>query len=384
MTDNLSIRAANLADLATLVALENRVFTSDKISRRSFRHALSSDNNLILVAHEASPTDATELLGYALLHLHKGTRLARLYSLAVAQEARGKGVAQALLAASEKAAALRRKIMMRLEVSEHNLAAISLYHKFGYREFGHYQEYYEDQSNALRMQKRIRYLTQEGNSVPLSWIQQGTPFTCGPASLQMSLAALVKSYQATQDDELQIWREATTIFMTSGHGGCHPMGLALAAKKRGAQAAVWISEATPLFVDGVRDPLKKDIVTRVHNIFLQDCQQQQIALNYQGIALADLLQAFAAGAIPIILISTYRMDGKKAPHWVVLSGYDDRCIYVHDPDPSSDSHLSVDCQYVPIARDDFEKMSRFGQNRLQAAVVLTAPESCMGNGRSIT
>ena len=30
--------------------------------------------------------------------------------------------------------------------------------------------------------------------------------------------------------ELRVWREATTIFMTSGHGGCGPDGLALAAE----------------------------------------------------------------------------------------------------------------------------------------------------------
>lgn len=66
------------------------------------------------------------------------------------------------------------------------------------------------------------------------------------------------------------------------------------------------------------------------------------------------------------------MDGKKAPHWVVLSGYDDQCIYVHDPDPSSDQQSAMDCQYVPIARDDFEKMSRFGQSRLQAAVLVSS------------
>ncbi len=54
---------------------------------------------------------------------------------------------------------------------------------------------------------------------------------------------------------------------------------------------------------------------------------------------------------------------------------DDQCIYVHDPDPSVDenSQLPLDCQYVPIARDDFDKMSAFGSNRLRAAVVLSQP-----------
>jgi len=38
-----------------------------------------------------------------------------------------------------------------------------------------------------------------------------------------------RAYQPSREEEINLWREATTIFMTSGHGGCHPIGLALAA-----------------------------------------------------------------------------------------------------------------------------------------------------------
>src|SRR3546814_2094248 len=41
--------------------------------------------------------------------------------------------------------------------------------------------------------------------------------------------------------EIRIWREATTIFMTSGHGGCDPYGLAVAANRRGFHAKVYVS-----------------------------------------------------------------------------------------------------------------------------------------------
>ncbi|MBU2237307.1 MAG: peptidase C39 family protein, partial [Gammaproteobacteria bacterium] len=210
----------------------------------------------------------------------------------------------------------------------------------------------------------------------IPWLAQGTPFTCGPASLQMVLSSMHPDYQATPIDELEIWREATTIFMTSGHGGCHPMGLALAAKKRGLSADVWLSEDGPLFVDSVRNELKKNVITRVHESFAQQCEDVGVPLHYSAMPLAQLIEAFDDGALAIILISTFRMDGKKSPHWVVMSGYDEHCILVHDPDLDDDKKLPddppspLDCQYVPIARDEFEKMSRFGQSRLQATVVL--------------
>ena len=368
---NIDVRLASIDDLKALLILESKAFTGDRLSRRSFRHAITSSGSALFVAMQEG-----ELLGYALLHLRQGTRLARLYSLAVSPEARGLGIGKLLIQACEKKAIKQGKMLLRLEVSDVNHNAIALYQKMGYKEFGHYDAYYEDQTDAIRMQKRLRHAGDEQNTRAIPWLAQGTPFTCGPASLQMVLSSMHPDYQATPHDELEIWREATTIFMTSGHGGCHPMGLALAAKKRGLSADVWLSEAGPLFVDSVRNELKKSVITRVHESFAQQCEEVGVPLHYAAMPLEQLIEAFDNGALAIILISTFRMDGKKSPHWVVMSGYDEHCILVHDPDLDDDKKLPddppspLDCQFVPIARDEFEKMSRFGQSRLQATVVL--------------
>jgi hypothetical protein len=127
-----------------------------------------------------------------------------------------------------------------------------------------------------------------------------------------------------------------------------------------------------LFVGSVRDELQKEVITRVHESFTEQCELSKVAVHYSVMPLEQLISAFDSGALAIILISTFRMDGKKAPHWVVMSGYDEHCILVHDPDyeAKDDTQNPLDCQYVPIARDEFEKMSRFGQSRLQATVVL--------------
>lgn len=368
----IDIRLASVDDLKALLALESKAFTGDRLSRRSFRHAITSSGSALFVATR----EESDLLGYALLHLRQGTRLARLYSLAVSPEARGLGIGKLLIQACEKKALKKGKMLLRLEVSDVNHNAIALYQKMGYKEFGHYDAYYEDQTDAIRMQKRLRHAGDEQTTRAIPWLAQGTPFTCGPASLQMVLSSMHPDYQATPNDELEIWREATTIFMTSGHGGCHPMGLALAAKKRGLSADVWLSEEGPLFVDSVRNELKKDVITRVHDSFVEQCEYAGVPLHYTAMPLEQLIEAFDEGGLAIILISTFRMDGKKSPHWVVMSGYDEHCILVHDPDLDDDKKLPddppspLDCQFVPIARDEFEKMSRFGQSRLQATVVL--------------
>jgi len=58
-------------------------------------------------------------------------------------------------------------------------------------------------------------------------------------------------------EELQIWREATTVFMLAGHGGCSPFGLALSAWKRGFKVQLYASSDEVPFVDSVRDKEKK-------------------------------------------------------------------------------------------------------------------------------
>ena len=73
----------------------------------------------------------------------------------------------------------------------------------------------------------------------------------------------------------------------------------------------------------------------------------------------------------VALISTYRMDRRKAPHWVTITAADDVCLYVHDPDPTEGEQTAMDCQYMPIARDSFDRMAQFGRNRLTAFVVVS-------------
>ena len=359
--------SATLADLDALVALEKKCFLGDQISRRSFRRWLIGTQDILLLAKQGA-----QLVGYILVLCHRGTRLARIYSLAVDPDFRGQGIAPWLIHEGEQRARDSGRLHMRLEVSSQNTSAIHLYESLGYKQFGLYHDYYEDHSDALRYQKRIRIFHGDYQHSAIPWLAQNTHFTCGPASLMMALAAFDKDYQPSLQEELRLWREATTIFMTSGHGGCHPMGLALAAQARGFTTSVWINQTGPLFLDGVRDETKKPIMTAVHNDFCAQLQALNVPVHYRDLRQQDLIDAFKEGAVPLILISTYRMDSKKAPHWVVMSGFDDDCIYVHDPDPEGGSQTSLDCQFIPLARSDFELMTSFGRNRLRTAVIVHA------------
>jgi len=362
---SIEIRPAQLSDLEALVALENASFATDKLSRRSFRHWLTTEHRALLVADYQQ-----QVGGYILIIYHPGTRLARIYSLAVSPQLRGQGIAKALMLAGEQAARDDGRLDLRLEVSTDNTSAIRLYESLGYLKFGLYRDYYQDHKDALRYQKRIRRYRDTLQHRTVSWLRQTTPFTCGPAALMMAMHGLNSAYQPSREEEINLWREATTIFMTSGHGGCHPVGLGLAGLKRGFAVEVWINQSGPLFVDGVRNGDKKQIVEMVDGIFKREAEQQGMAVHYGNITQNELIAAFESGAIPLILISTFAMDRKKAPHWVVMSGYDNDCLYMHDPDPDEARQSELDCQFIPVARQDFERMSCFGKTRLRTAVIV--------------
>ena len=144
------IRRGKPADLDALWELENRVFATDRMSRRSLRQLLASPTAVAMVARADGA-----IMGVAIVLFHSNSRVARLYSLAVAPKYTGRGIASALLAMAEKIARRRKCRSLRLEVHERNRGAIKVYRRAGYHEFGRYHHYYQDRGHALRFEKQL-------------------------------------------------------------------------------------------------------------------------------------------------------------------------------------------------------------------------------------
>ncbi|MCV2885523.1 GNAT family N-acetyltransferase/peptidase C39 family protein [Aestuariibacter sp. AA17] len=360
------IRDVQKSDINALTQLEQTCFATDRLSKRQFSYWLKAQHRVFLVAESNG-----SLLGYGLVIMRKGTRLARLYSIAVSPDARGLGLGKQLIEALEQTTLSFDKLFMRLEVAENNEAAISLYKSMGYKVFGTYTHYYEDNSNALRMQKDIRQQFVARKLSPYPWYQQTTEFTCGPSSLMMALGKLDKQFVLSQRLELDLWREATTIFMMAGHGGCHPIGLALAAHKRGYKSEVFINQALPLFTGGVRSTHKKEIIEHVELHFEEQATAEGITIKNEEFTLEHLKAALSSGKAVLTMISTYQLDGHKVPHWIAVTAIDDTCLYIHDPCVDDLHSAPLDCQHIPIALDDFYKLSSYGKTKLRTAVLLS-------------
>jgi [ribosomal protein S18]-alanine N-acetyltransferase len=143
------IRRGKPADLDALCEFESRVWP-DEMSRRSLRRLLASHSAEIAIAH----ADGV-ITGAAILLFRAGSRVARLYSVAVDPAHTGRGIASALLAWAEQIARSRQCLSVRLEVHEKNHGAIKVYRKAGYHEFGRCRCYYEDRGDALRFEKKL-------------------------------------------------------------------------------------------------------------------------------------------------------------------------------------------------------------------------------------
>jgi hypothetical protein len=175
--------------------------------------------------------------------------------------------------------------------------------------------------------------------------------------------------------ELQLWREATTIFMTSGHGGCSPHGLALSAKKRGFKTTLLTSSDEIPFINSVRSEEKKSVVELVHQDFLTQISETELNVSTQMVDVATLKSYLADGALAVVLISSYRLNKSKSPHWVVLASISDQFVYFHDPDIDWEENKSLtDSLYIPVTHAEFNRILGYGQPRYQAAIVL-APDS---------
>jgi ribosomal protein S18 acetylase RimI-like enzyme len=365
-----TLRPARLEDLPALLRLEQAAFRGDRLSPRSWRSLVARPSAIVMVAlcREGS------LLGATVLLLRAGSAVARLYSIAVDAAARGRGVGRRLLERCIDDAHDRGCSVLRLETRADNRAAQALFRRLGFSELDRKPGYYEDGQSAWRFQKS---LWNEGSATQLvaldaPYYAQTLDFTCGPCALMMAMAALKPALRLDRSAEIHIWREATTVFMTAGHGGCGPYGLALAAARRGFDVQVHAPSGPRLFVDSVRDPDKKAVIELVEaDSRAQLARLPGAQLDASQATPERIARHLRSGAVPIVLVSLWRLQGERSPHWVTVAGFDGTVFRLLDPVAAAPG----DDPGVAVSVDEFRRITRYGRRRHTAAVVLSRKAS---------
>jgi ribosomal protein S18 acetylase RimI-like enzyme len=358
------VRRGGLSDLDALCAIETAAFTTDLISRRSLRRLLRAPSAAVVVAEHAGG-----LAGYALVLFRGASPVARLYSIGVLPRLAGRCIGSALLEAAEQEAVERGRSALRLEVHEQNRRAVAFYRRAGYRQFGRTPRYYEDGGTALRFEKRFSPAVLAGVRVP-PYFHQTTEFTCGPACMMMALAWADRAFRPTAALEFRLWREATTIFMTSGPGGCDPYGIAVTLRRHGLAPAIHASHAGPYFLATVRSDDRRRVMRLAQEEHRREAEALKIPIQLAPLDESAFLGVLDGDAVAIVLVSGYRMVRRNVPHWVFCFGRKGRYVLVHDPAAARDADGKPVAETRAVPIHEFAALARYGRDGLRAAVLI--------------
>ncbi len=358
------IRRAVEEDLDALLRLE-RSFPTDRLDRDRYRALLDRPGATVLVAE----TEGRVRAGVVLLW-RRNASAGRLYSIAVDPECRGRGLGARLLRASEETAIRRGLSVMSLEVREDNSGARAFYRKHGYRDHARLRRYYEDGAGGVRMRKELAPAILPPVELEVPYYPQSQDFTCGPACLMMAMKREDPALELTPTLELTLWKEATLIYMTSGLGGCGPMGLAVAARRRGFEVEVARAGRGVPFLKSVRARSKREVITLMYQALSREAAALGVRTEHFKFGHRALVQAMHRGVVPIVLMSTYRLHGIRAPHWVVVTGYRDGKVSFHDPYEGFYVHDVRWARHVTVEAGEFERMSAYGKGADRSAVLV--------------
>jgi hypothetical protein len=203
------------------------------------------------------------------------------------------------------------------------------------------------------------------------YFHQTTEFTCGPACVMMALAWADPSLRPSPALEFRLWREATTIFMSSGHGGCEPYGLAVTLRRHGVFPEIHVSAPPPYFLDTVRSEDRRRVMRLTQQEFQREAGELGIATHLTPLGESALIAALDKGASAIVLVAGYHMVRRRVPHWVFAFGHEGRYILVHDPAARGDDNgVPIAAETYAVPRTMFAQMTRFGRDNLNATILI--------------
>jgi ribosomal protein S18 acetylase RimI-like enzyme len=358
------VRTGTAKDLEDLVRLE-ATFGDDQFPREQIQYLLTKANSTTLILeHEHT------VCGSAIMLWRAGSTASRLFSIVIDPGYQGRGFGRKLLEACEEIALQHNCRSLALEVRADNKPAIGLYKAFGYRISGDLPGYYADGSSGLRMVKELPLAKESAVRLQIPYYAQTLSFTCGPASLMMALGYFNRELELNRSLELKLWKEATLIFMTSGLGGCPPFGLAVAAQRRGLSATVIVSSHRTPFLSSTRGKDKKEVIQLVHEQLVEEADRLGVLAEYRAFRTEDIVAALNRNAVPIVLISSYRLHKVRVPHWVVVTGVDRHHVYIHDPNEGFYLEDVRTAQNVRIPLAEFRRMHGWGSDMMKSVVFI--------------
>ena len=167
---------------------------------------------------------------------------------------------------------------------------------------------------------------------------------CGPLALKMILKYFGENHSFEELSELEKALDSGMVWS---------LGIARAAKKLGFPVK-FISDKNFNFEEDEIDFYKKYADNKAMLILKKlkkDAKKLGIKIQKKNIPIEELLTYVSKNSIPIVLINWYVISGKRGfnGHFLPITGYDNKKIYVHNPGLASAQ------SYLPIKRELFLK-----------------------------
>ena len=224
-----------------------------------------------------------------------------------------------------------------------------------------------DASAPLLPAALVRYAG-EGPRARMPYYRQTTDFTCGPVSAHLALTSLGLLPEPTRDEELSLWREATTT------EGCDPLGLALAAHSRGAEVEVHLSTEDAVLLELAADESNRNLRRFIQAGFRERVASEGISLRTHAFTLGDLDAALDSGAVAAVLIEELGMHAESCPHWIAVHSREGDVYFAQDPWTDADESESwLDGDSLALPRASLDRMAWYGRPAVRSMVVLRRP-----------
>lgn len=146
----LKIEFAQKKDVKELIYLEKVCFQQDAFSRNQITYLITKAKGEFVVIRNNN-----KIVAYLIISKRENSKQIRIYSIAIAPDARGLGLAKRLMNYVEDVCKQESKERITLEVSKENIPAINLYQSFGYKIVGERPNYYANGGSALLMIKQL-------------------------------------------------------------------------------------------------------------------------------------------------------------------------------------------------------------------------------------
>jgi hypothetical protein len=182
------------------------------------------------------------------------------------------------------------------------------------------------QSSVSAMQAEHRHSIR----LDIPFYRQHYDFTCGPACLMMAMKYLDNDLCLGKDLEIDLWRDANLVTVL----GTSRFGLAFSAAARGFSARVTSNMSGPDFVEKFIPPLTDPDMQLLNDQFSERrarCRKLDVRERQQTITVKTLCESLFSNHVPLIVTSSLFCDGEDLPHWIVVTGIDDKFLYFSSP-----------------------------------------------------